>query len=150
MSNTTGILLEAKKNIFFQLDTNSIIASYFLGQGNANVLANTVVCDQGSMSLGSSIDYFTVNVDPDQEVCLTILPLQLFSLHKVYFTGINPASSPYFTYGQFVKEVSFKITMSNKLPADGTKIDFSLNAVIEVPNMEPINITIDPKLRVQS
>lgn len=149
------------KHIFLQLDTTSIIAeigtkdSYSPEQINEIALANCLLYEQGSMVLGDPITRLIIHTEPMQEIFFTILPLQLFSKHKLYFTeaAFTPtgkATIPVTVDNPGGHFMSFKITIDPKAPI-GSAENFSLTLNLEHQagdQLPPLTITIDPVLQV--
>lgn len=145
------------KHIFIQVNTEAIIdlnEKYNGNFPNGSILQQTILYEQGSMAIGSPIKDMLIDVEPGQELYITILPLQLYGYNKVYFTGFSAQSSNIIqNLPQFpTHELSFSITINSDAKPD-TEDDFSLAAVIEEyvgegEGPKIIQINIDPVLRV--
>lgn len=146
-------------HIFIQVDTTGLIqiAGEIL-PNSQQVSEHAYIFDQGSMALGKPEKTFTIEVTPNQEIYFAILPLQLFSKNKLYFTKFEIT----YTNGliTFLKdempniaghEISFKLTI-DKADAGG-ELSFALHGIVEyrVPVGEIISIpiVIDPVMRVK-
>lgn len=148
--------MENSKHIFLQVDTDSIIAG--LGSGvptNSQVRLHTLIYDQGSMALGNQIENFVIDVISDLDILFTILPLQLFSNHKLYFTEfklLEPHKGISIPDDIILDghEVSFKVPI--KQVEEGGIANFCLYAIIEYQILKEtvrVPICIDPVLRVK-
>ncbi|HEX8563521.1 MAG TPA: hypothetical protein VF676_11130 [Flavobacterium sp.] len=150
--------MDSSKHIFIQIDTNSILT----GAGanlptNKLVSEHSFIYDQGSMVMGKPEKTFSIEVVSGMDVYFTILPLQLFSRNKLYFTKFEVISSnDDISFKDNVlpviddHAVSFKATIEKALP--GGEINFSLGAAIEYQiagEYIPVPICIDPVLRVK-
>ena len=93
------------RHIFVQVDTESVLINNPYPTAPVSVCEHSLIYDQGSMALGNAVTNFIVDANTDQTIHFTILPLKLFSFHKLYFTD----------FAAVVKEGQMKIP---------TKIDF--------------------------
>jgi len=153
---TAPVTPEAK-HIFIQVNTDNIIALRESGMSDkdfeAAVLEHIIIYDQGSMALGSPIVDFAIAVDSVQDVYFTILPIKLFSYHKVCLTGFNVEKStginiPACKWDPGV--LSFKVNTGN-VTENGSLV-FSLVARIDYIRgglAKNIPINIDPVMRVR-
>ncbi|MES2487523.1 MAG: hypothetical protein V4581_16450 [Bacteroidota bacterium] len=154
---TTPITPPEPKHIFIQVNTDNIIALYESGMSDKDfedaVLEHTIIYDQGSMALGSPIVDFAIAVDSVQDVYFTILPLQLFSYDKVYFTAFNVESSAGIHIPDCKWEpgvLSFNVN-TGSVEKDGNLV-FKLVARIDYTRRglaKSITINIDPVMRVR-
>lgn len=142
------------RHVFIQVDTSLLIA--VIGANiptNAQVRECTYIYDQGSMALGNPIESFAIPVSSDQDIYFTILPLVLYSHHKLYFTDFQVEQ----TNGGITvpnnitlqdHQVSFKVPVSNV--TEGGLLNFYLYATLEYQvanDTVQIPICIDPVLR---
>ena len=151
--------MENSSHIFIQVDTAGLIqiAGEIL-PNSQQVSEHAYIFDQGSMALGKPEKTFSIDVVPGKEIYFTILPLQLFSKNKLYFTRFEVT----YTNGliTFSKDqmpsidghqISFKMTIDKA--ETGGELSFALHGVVEyrVPVGEIISIpiTIDPVMRVK-
>lgn len=141
-------------HVFIQVDTTRLIAAMG-GNPPTNDLVReyTAIYDQGSMALGSPVETFAIPVTADGDVFFTILPLVLFSYHKLYFTdfqvintngGISvPDNIPIDGH-----QVGFKVPIGSV--SQGGALSFYLYAVLEYKQGNEtvkVPIVIDPVLR---
>lgn len=148
------------KHIFVQIDTDSIILlekeiQKLHEKGdqqaiNELVRSHTIIYDQGSMVLGNPIKNFTISVEPNQEVRFAILPVQLYSHHKLYLDGFKCSNNIGIKYPNMENShhLSFKITTDADVEP-GAHTNFFLNACLEYEGNKSIAICIDPVLRIQ-
>lgn len=142
------------RHVFVQIDTSRLIAGIGINPpGNDLVRENTAIYDQGSMALGNPVESFAIPVAANEEVYFTILPLVLFSYHKLYFTDFQVVQS---NGGISVPDnipleghqVSFKVPVSEV--TSGGILSFYLYAVLEYQlgsSTVSIPLCIDPVLR---
>lgn len=142
------------RHVFIQVDTNRLIAGIGVNPPtNEQVRENTAIYDQGSMALGSPVETFAIPVKADGDVYFTIVPLVLFSYHKLYFTDFQVISS---NGGISVPDnlpldghqVSFKVPIGSV--TQGGALSFYLYAVLEYKQGDEtvkVPIVIDPVLR---
>lgn len=138
------------RHIFIQIDTNSIIALGKSEPTNEEVRAHTMIYDQGSLALGNAVKSFTIEVKEGQELHFSIIPLELFTYSKVYFTAfeiIKPSKMKVPSMKPKGNVLSFIVPISEA--GYGGSADFCLNAVIETQNGEHIKICIDPRLQTE-
>ncbi|MEO9966380.1 MAG: hypothetical protein ABJF11_11360 [Reichenbachiella sp.] len=139
------------RHIFIQIDTNSIIALNNPKPKNEDVRAHTLIYDQGSLALGNAVKNFTINVQTGQEIHFSIVPLELFSYAKLYFTGFLVTEDTGIELPSQVKPdthvLSFSIPIGN-VQKNGTAV-FCLNAVLETQEGKKIDICIDPRLQTE-
>jgi len=142
------------RHIFIQIDCDRLFSK--VGGSiptNDQVRDNTAIYDQGSMALGNAVDTFTIFVTGNQDIHFTILPLVLFTYHKLYFTEFKVVQSN----GEISvpndvdvdgHQVSFKVSVASAT-AGGT-LSFNLYAMLEyqlASGVTQIPICIDPVLR---
>lgn len=147
------------KHIFIQVDTNSIIGAHSDDKITPEkVREHTIIYDQGSMALGRPVEDFNIFVEDSQDIFFSILPLQLFTYNKVYFTDFKIKASsgfPDIKNKDFGSEhiISFSINTGIQQPQDpNAYVRFELGAVIEFDFggiTIPISILIDPVLRIK-
>lgn len=146
MKNTT--------HIFIQINTEKIILIGKNKPSNREVRGCSIICDQGSLSIGSPIKEFAIDVAANQDLHFSIVPLDLMSYHKVYFTKFNVV--PNSEKGMKMKnkdlgghELSFKVEIGK---ADkNAHLDFNLHAILEYEDcdgLQVVHLCIDPKIRV--
>jgi hypothetical protein len=152
------------RHIFVQIDTDSLALEALANpnafqSGNTEELCklvrpHTMLFDQGSMSMGSSTTYFKIKVEGDQDLFFTILPVQLFTHHKLHFTEFvctedNGIGIPQ-NKSMDGHAVSFNIN-TGKVSNNGSAT-FILNAVLEFDGFSGKKVTIplciDPELKV--
>ena len=73
------------RHIFVQVDTESVLRENPYPTAPVSVCEHSLIYDQGSMALGNAVTNFIVDANTDQTIHFTILPLKLFSFHKLYF-----------------------------------------------------------------
>lgn len=167
------------KHVFVQLDTDSIIAGYEellkKTKGKLNkadrkhkkinnealitlTKMHTLLFTQGSMAMGNPTEDFTVDVDLNADVYFSILPLELFSYHHLYFTffecnNVRPKTKP--SLSEKNSHVSFKITCDVEEVVNYT-LGIQLKYKVFVgkdksckPKEKSIRLILDPKLRVR-
>ncbi|RJE72031.1 hypothetical protein [Reichenbachiella sp. MSK19-1] len=159
----------SSKNIFIQVDTNSVLLGSPSLQSpssslNALALQHTMIFSPGSMSLGNSVTNFTIGNNQEVKagsiIYFTILPLQLYSTHSLYFASSNPISAPQNaahpilpTYFKIVDNnpLSLGMEITNEFPLK-ENVEFCLNIILDYHklNGDPasLEICIDPKLKV--
>ncbi|SFN33021.1 hypothetical protein SAMN05428949_2451 [Chitinophaga sp. YR627] len=142
------------RHVFVQVDCSRLIANIGINPpSNAQVRENTAIYDQGAMALGNPVESFAIPVTTDQDVYFTILPLVLFSYHKLYFTDFKVINSNGgITVPDDIKldghQVSFKVPISNV--SAGGELSFDLYAMLEYQianELVKIPLCIDPVLR---
>lgn len=149
--------MENSTHIFIQVDTAGIIeiAGEILPSAK-QVSEHAYIYDQGSMTLGKPDNTFSIEVTSGQDIYFAILPLELFSKNKLYFTKFEVVSTNgdiTFTQNPEIKghEISFKVTIDKAVT--GGQLNFALDGVVEykVPVGETISIPIriDPVMRVK-
>jgi len=126
------------KHIFLQINADKIAE---LANMNPPILDKMAVnyCliyDQGSMATGDPIKKFQIEIEKDQNVYFTILPLYLFSRNKLYFTGFN-------------SNEAVDIPMSPEVSADDPQCSFLLETDV-VDLKAPLNFTLDILLEYQT
>lgn len=150
------------KHIFLQLDSTSIIKEIEQrgdsSQAIKNEIAikNCILFEQGSASAGNAIKNFVIDVEGGQDIYFTVLPKQLMTLDKLYFTdnGFTPNGNANISVeieNLGIHDVSFKMTIADNTPI-GNHENFSFNLTIETSEgnkSKSINVTIDPMLRIQ-
>jgi len=143
------------RHIFLQVDTDSIIALWRINKdiSKEQVLAHTLIYNQGGMALGSAVKDFNITAEPGDQITFTILPLQLFSMNMLIFS-------------EFLPEKQDDVVISNKGPVKGQSgffititevkkdrsVEFDLTASFQFQQggiTETINICIDPMLRAK-
>jgi len=146
--------MEDSTNIFIQIDTESVLY-YGERPSEDQVSAHTLIYNQGSMALGNAVKDFGTNIYDKQDIYFTILPLKLFSNHKIYLTDFKVLNDP----GDKIKFspaamesncVTFKITIEAGVP--DAELTFGLYAIIQhVKDNKIIEtpIYIDPVLRIK-
>ncbi|MBW8683876.1 hypothetical protein [Chitinophaga rhizophila] len=142
------------RHIFVQIDTSRLIAGIGLNPPtNDQVRENTAIYDQGAMSLGNPVESFAIPVIAHETIFFTIIPLVLYSYHKLYFTDFKVIQS---NGGITVPDeialhghqVSFKVHVSEV--NDGGLLNFYLYAMLEYQlgsDIVKIPLCIDPVLR---
>ena len=144
------------RNIFIQVNTDAIIGIFESGGIEAvtpfAVRENTIIYDQGSMALGNPILNFNIGVEARQDIHFTILPLQLFSFDKLYFTEfkVEEKKGIDITTCNYERVISFSINTGDAVEHDGYVV-FTLKGIIEYKRKgvtTSIEIDIDPVLRV--
>ena len=145
------------KHIFVQVNTDAIIDISKKYEGNfpeGAQLDQTIIYDQGSMVLGSPIKELYIDVEPGQQLYITILPLMLYGYHKVYFTDFVP-ESPSSIINKLPEFNSHVVSFSLDVDSEahvGAQERFGLKAVLEYSdgdgNILTIDMDIDPVLRV--
>ncbi|WP_420573219.1 hypothetical protein [Kordia sp.] len=170
--------MKVSKHIFLQANTDNIIKSHThfreslsnfkkkkkkkkrtkleskaLLDFKEEVLSNTLIFSQGSMSLGDPIKQFTIDVKPNERVYFTILPLFLFVRHKLNFKKFiceNKNLVPVPELGKENKPVSFYIDIGSK--ETFTQTSFALEITLEYIDTDgktkTFDIIVDPVLRV--
>jgi len=142
------------RHIFIQIDCNKLFAATGSNTpSNDLVREHTAIYDQGSMALGNAVDTFAIPVIANQDIHFTILPLVLFSYHKLYFTEFKVIQ----TDGNITipgdvqldgHQVSFKVSITNVIA--GGSLSFNLYGMMEfqMPSgVIQLPICIDPVLR---
>lgn len=168
--------MKVSKHIFLQANTDHIIKSHanFTELSNnfkkkkkkkrtkltskallsfkEEVLGNTLIYSQGSMSLGDPIKQFTIDVQPNERIYFTIVPLFLFVRHKLNFKNFickNKNLVPVPELGKENKPVSFYIDIGEET---FTQTSFALEITLEYIDTDgktkTFDFTIDPVLRV--
>ena len=147
------------KHIFIQIDTDSIILlekeiRKLQKKGNQKeinslIREHTLIYDQGSMSLGNPIKNFAIDVEQNQEVHFAILPVQMYSHHKLYFNGFTCIKKIGIHFPKLETKhcLSFRITVDSHAKS-GDSTEFCLHAVLEYEGHEPIFLAIDPVIRI--
>lgn len=152
------------KHIFVQLDTDSIIIGYeaLLSEGLGKkkfkealinlTKAHTMLYTQGAMVMGSPSKYFTVDAAPKSDVYFSILPIELFSYHHLYFTGFTcngeeTAVTPKLSIKK--PHVSFKVTCGSKEEEVSYQLEILLKYEGPEGKEETISLTLDPRLRIR-
>lgn len=146
--------MEDSTNIFIQIDTDSVLY-YGESPTEEQVSAHTLIYNQGSMALGNAVKDFGTNIYDQQDVYFTILPLKLFSDHKIFLTDFKVISDSgekiKFSPATIEKNcITFKITIEAGVP--NAELTFGLHAVIQhIKEKEVIQtpIYIDPVLRIK-
>lgn len=145
--------MEISKHIFLQVDTNSIIALGTSTPSCNQVRAYTYIYDKGSMVMGNAIDSFVIEVEANMSIYFSILPLQLYSYHEIYFTEFVLSKT---ARGIAVPGIVYadgqntSLTVPVKTVDEGGEAAFTLNAIIQTAaGTQPIVICIDPVLRVK-
>lgn len=142
------------RHVFVQIDSSRLIANIGIEPPtNDQVRENTAIYDQGSMALGNPVESFAIPVTTDQDVFFTIVPLVLFSFHKLYFTDFKVVqTNGGISVPDNIKleghQVSFKVPVSNV--SSGGELSFFLYATLEYQianSMVRIPLCIDPVLR---
>ncbi|MCW3465141.1 hypothetical protein [Chitinophaga nivalis] len=141
------------RHIFLEIDTYKLInASIHDKGGDALVLENTRLFDQGSMALGNPIQSFTIPVRENLDIFFTILPHLLYTDHKLYFEELKQMEKSEIkiisSLNSGERPVSFKVTVE-KAPND-SKLVFSLKAALQYQqgtDIKIMNLSIDPVLR---
>ncbi len=153
------------KHVFVQLDTDSIIAGYeellFLAKEKPKNIKkkdlikltkmHTLLFMQGSMAMGNPTKDFTIDVDVKADVYFSILPLELFSYHHLYFTSFKcndrtPNTIPSLSVNN--PHVSFKITCE-KAEETGFTLGIQLKYEDFKGKEQSINLILDPKLKIR-
>ncbi|MDI1256337.1 MAG: hypothetical protein PSV16_09560 [Flavobacterium sp.] len=146
--------MESTRHIFIQVDTDEIIRhSNPQAPPPLNVNEYTKIFDQGWMALGSAIKNFDINASTDELIYFTIVPNELSSYHKLYFTSFDVIStdSSLLTVTPIMPikdQISFKIKVDEA--KTGGFIQFALGAMIDYEqygNLVSLPILIDPVLR---
>lgn len=150
------------KHVFFQVDTDAIIRNIETGPPTkSQVREHTFIYDQGLMAVGHAVKNFDIYINQNnddechesQDVYFTILPLHLYSYHKIYFTGfedldandgisINPRTI------ENQHQITLKVTITKAL--EGKHTPFNLFATIDyylLGSLIQIPICIDPVLK---
>lgn len=152
------------KHIFVQLDTDSIIMGYeeLLLEELSNkkfqeeliklTKAHTMLYTQGAMAMGNPTKDFTVDVLPNSNVYFSILPIELFSYHHLYFTGFqcngeNPIVTPPLSVRQ--PHVSFMVTCGKREEEINYELEIMLNYIDFDGKEESIRLLLDPRLRIR-
>lgn len=140
---------ELKKALTEKIKKENILA-------NNEILSNCLIYSQGAMSLGNPIKSFTIDVDLEEEIYFTIVPLFLFIRHKLYFRKFDcqpdPNIKPVPELGGKNKPVSFCMKI-NKDEKNKT-LPFSLEIILEYQDLKDpkktieIPLIIDPVLQV--
>jgi len=143
------------KHVFIQIDTQRLLKDFVSNEIPTceQLREYAIIYDQGSMSLGNAIRNFDVLVDSDQDVAFTILPLELFSNHKLSFTkfkiGKNNGGIIAPDFIDLPKpQISFSLGIEKVL--DNGEADFTLYGLLEYQVKEDIiqiPLSIDPVLR---
>ncbi|MEL6561303.1 MAG: hypothetical protein AAFQ94_24155 [Bacteroidota bacterium] len=152
------------KHIIIQLDTDSIIIGYeellledlgkkkFKEALNSLSKAHTMLYTQGAMVMGSPTKYFTVDVATKSDVYFSILPMELFSYHHLYFTGFicngdETAVTPKLSSKK--PHVSFKVTCGNKEEEVNYQLEILLKYEGPGGKDKSISLVLDPRLRIR-
>lgn len=137
------------RHIFIQIDTNSIIALRNPKPTNEEVRAHTIIYDQGSLALGNAVKGFTIDVEANQDLHFSIMPLELFSYSKLYFTGFQVTEDTGIGIPKKVNPdthvLSFSVPVGN-VQKGGSAV-FCLNGVLETQAGKKIDLCIDPRLQ---
>ncbi|WP_430413134.1 hypothetical protein [Kordia sp.] len=171
--------MKARTHIFLQANTDNIIkshANFTAVLNNAEkkkkkkkkkrkltskallnfkeeVLSNTLIFSQGSMSLGDPIKQFAIDVHSNERVYFTILPLFLFIRHKLYFKNFickNKNLVPVPKLGNENEAVSFYLDVDPKeIPEPlSFELEITLEYVDTSGTTKTFDFTVDPVLRV--
>lgn len=138
------------KNIFVQVNTAGILAN------PKDVLANSLIYDQGSMVMGTHVTDFTINFPIGSVINFVIMPLELFSGDMVFFTDFVCTSSPDIKFIITTAEpsvtnpvVSFSVTTQGAVTNDEL-VNFTLSGVIVYDGGRgTLDFAIDPVLRIK-
>lgn len=147
--------MENSRHIFFQIDTDGIINLLQTSKQlkDKAVLQHTVIYDQGAMALGHPVKSYVVDIRSNEDLHFTILPLKLFSHHKLYFTEFKlngECEGLSVPADQLIdgKAVSFKLPIQTV--SKGSETEFTLYANLEYEEdhkKTTIPLCIDPVLR---
>lgn len=143
-------------HIFTQIDTQKLVALYkangHKNPTNEEVRACTIICRQGSLSVGSAIQRFQIEVKAPQDLHFCIIPLDLMGYHKVYFTSFKVRKQSKIKLKDKKIDnhgLSFKVDIK-EAQKDG-EANFDLNGIVEYEDEKGVHrfpICIDPKIRV--
>lgn len=145
--------MKNSKNIFIQVDTDRVIKELkFDLHTPINVRESSYIYDQGLMAMGHAEKNFNIETKTGDTLFFTIIPLRLYSFHKIYFTEfkILTENNEIITTSSLTDEhVSFSIQI--KRADKNSSLSFDLLAVIEhqdiLDKTVRLPILIDPVLR---
>ncbi|MDX6191908.1 hypothetical protein ACHRV5_17565 [Flavobacterium sp. FlaQc-52] len=153
--------MKKTRNIFIQIDTDRVIKesgsnfkefNFDLSIPPVNVSESSFICEQGLMAMGDAEKSFCIDTETGETIFFTIVPLRLYSYHKIYFTEfkiLNDNNEIITTSSLTDKQVSFDVYI--KKANQNSNVAFDLLAVIEFKNVlgETVSlpILIDPVLR---
>ncbi|WP_166923457.1 hypothetical protein [Flavobacterium poyangense] len=145
--------MKKSRNIFVQVDTDRVIKELkFDLRTPVNVSMSSFIYDQGLMAMGHAEKSFNIEIETGENIFFTIVPLHLYSYHKIYFTEFKILSNSNgisVTSSLIGKQVSFDVYIDKA--DEGGIINFDLIATIEfydaLGRTVNLPILIDPVLR---
>lgn len=152
--------MNTPRHIFLQVDTDSIIAiaewqntmHKLIDIECEEVLAHTLIYNQGGMALGNAVEDFGTVVERGDQITFTILPLKLFSNHMLTFQKFDPVANPHVILETEdpKNKVSFIVTVVEV--TEDCFIKFNLNILLKHTKgtlLTEIPLCIDPVLRAK-
>lgn len=143
------------KHVFIEIDTRRLVQDFANGEIPTceQLREYAMIYDQGSMSMGNAIRNFDVLVKSNEDVTFTILPLELFSNHKLSFTKFKmDENNGGIIAPEFLDfstpQISFDLGIKEVL--DNGAATFTLYGILEYQvkkDVVQIPLTIDPVLR---
>lgn len=174
MNNMNNTQEYQSQHIIVQMDTDSLIADLMENGGqsplsSATTKKHTIIYTQGALSMGNPVKDFEVEVYNGQNIYFTIIPLQLFSYHRLYFTACmleekqEKQFSPLLTIPDLSDEegkVSFILPFDEILRYERKKADGSYKAVNYILEIRldytddqgaenSLRLMVDPKLKIR-
>lgn len=149
--------MKASKHIFIQIYTDKIIELHERNGkiSNQEALNNSLIYDQGSMSMGNPVKKFHIEADKKEQVYFTIIPFYLFSRNKLFFEDFSVVDGPIIktipTVSESSPQVSFSIDASSVNTDKSLHFDLKIVLTYEDLNgvQKQIFFMVDPVLQVK-